>query len=256
MEQSVQIIDRSAALDALKRQLTLDPRRTALVTVDLHRGHLDPDVATMPVPVEHARRVVQSAACLVRLARSLSIPVIHVILQNRRLPGGAAEQLHNPFWRAVEAAGVSLTPAGASTVERHNLPGSRGTELMPELGPEPGDYVIDTKRRLSAFHGTDLEITLRSLEVETILLIGVNTNTCVQCTAFDAFNRDFGVVVVADCVHSMYGDDLHLFGLQNIARAFGWVLSLDEVAEKLGTTMDGHQHRPEEDPASAGRPPG
>lgn len=108
---------------------------------------------------------------------------------------------------------------------------------MPELGPEPGDYVITTKRRLSAFYGTDLEITLRALEVETILLIGVNTNTCVQCTALDAFNRDFGVVVVADGVHSMYGDDLHLFGLQNIARAFGWVLSLDEVAQKLGAAV-------------------
>ncbi len=238
MEQAVPLVDRSVVLDALKQQLALDPRKTAVVTVDLHRGHLDPEVATMPVPAEHARRVVENSARLVRLARSLGLPVIHVILQNRLLPNGVSEKMHNPFWRAVEQAGVSLAPRSPSTLVRHNLPGSRGTEIMPELGPEPGDYVIDNKRRLSAFHGTDLEIILRSLGVETIVLIGVNTNTCVQCTAFDAFNRDFGVVVVADCVHSMYGDDLHVFGLQNIARAFGWVLSLDEVAQKLGAAVD------------------
>ena len=48
------------------------------------------------------------------------------------------------------------------------------------------------------------------------------------CAAFEGFNRDYGVVVVSDCVHSMYGDDLHEFGLENVARCFGWVLSVDD----------------------------
>jgi nicotinamidase-related amidase len=55
----------------------------------------------------------------------------------------------------------------------------------------------------------------------------------VQCAAFEAFNRDYAVVVVSDCVHSMYGDDLHEFGLDNIARCIGWVLSVEQVVEKL-----------------------
>ena len=45
------------------------------------------------------------------------------------------------------------------------------------------------------------------------------------------------MVVVADCVDSMYGEDLHLLGLQNIARAFGWVLTVDEVEQKLGASV-------------------
>jgi len=99
--------------------------------------------------------------------------------------------------------------------------------------------VINTQRRLSAFYGTDLDVILRALDVVMLLLIGVNTNTCVQCTAFDAFNRDLGVVVLADCVDrdSMYGEDLHVLGLQNIARAFGWVLTLDEVDQQLGAPV-------------------
>ena len=67
-----------------------------------------------------------------------------------------------------------------------------------------------------------------------MILIGINTNTCVQCAAFEAFNRDLGVVVVSDCVHSMYGDDLHELGLENVARCLGWVLTVDELIEKLG----------------------
>jgi nicotinamidase-related amidase len=104
---------------------------------------------------------------------------------------------------------------------------------MPELAPLATDYVITSKHRLSAFLDTDLESWLRAGGVETLLLIGINTNTCVLCAAFEAFNRDYAAVVVSDCVHSMYGDDLHEFGLENVARCIGWVLSVDGVIDKL-----------------------
>src|SRR5207245_3660497 len=97
----------------------------------------------------------------------------------------------------------------------------------------PGDLVITSKHRLSCFLDTDLESALRTLGVDTLLLIGINTNTCVLCAAFDAFNRDYAAIVVSDCVHSMYGDDLHELGLENVGRCIGWVLSVDEVIEKL-----------------------
>ena len=237
MVETVRILDRQEAVDALKAQLVLDPRRTAVVAVDLHRGHLDPTIATMPIPAERARRVVDGAARLLRLARRAGLPVIHVILENRPAPPRRRRERAQPVLARGRAAGVSLTPVGRAVVAATTGPSSPGTQIIPELGPAPGDYVINTKRRLSAFYGTDLEVILRALEVETILLIGVNTNTCVQCTAFDAFNRDLGVVVVADCVDSMYGEDLHLLGLQNIARAFGWVLTVDEVEQKLGAAV-------------------
>ena len=115
----------------------------------------------------------------------------------------------------------------------HNLVGSIQTQLMPELGPEPGDVVVDTKRRLSVFRDTDLELVLRAFGTDTVVLVGINTNTCVLCAAFEAFNRDLRVVVVRDAVASMYGDDLHEFGLQNVARCLGWVASSEEVIARL-----------------------
>lgn len=62
----------------------------------------------------------------------------------------------------------------------------------------------------------------------------MNTNTCVQCSAFAAYNRDLKVIVAADCVASAYGQDLHEFALDNVRRRLGWVLANAEIAERLG----------------------
>ena len=71
------------------------------------------------------------------------------------------------------------------------------------------------------------------LGVDTLILMGINTNTCVQCAAFESLNRGLQVVVLEDCVGSMYGDDLHEAALQNIARCLVCVMSTDEVIAKI-----------------------
>jgi nicotinamidase-related amidase len=227
------IVDRSEMIAALRGQLSVGPRRTAVILVDAHRGHLDPAIATMPVDPQDAARVRERLGVAVREARKAGMPVVHVVMTHRRLPYPGAESMGNPFWRSVEAAWQTLTPGRPSTIIGHNLEGSPQTEILPELGPEPGDYVIRTKKRLSAFYGTDLEFLLRNLGIATVVLAGINTNTCVLCTAFDAFNRDFQVIVLGDCVASMYGDDLHVFGLQNISRCLGWVLTASELFDAV-----------------------
>ena len=222
--------------ERLNADLRLDTSRTAVLAIDTHRGHLDPEVATMPVEAEIAAEVVAASVRLLEATRGAGIPTMFLVMHNRTI-GGESEYLANPFWRAVEEAREKLTPELPSTIRGHNLPGSPGTQVMPELGPAEGDFLITSKHRLSSFIDTDLESALRVLGVDTLLLIGINTNTCVLCAAFEAFNRDFKVVVVSDCVQSMYGGDLHEFGLENVARCFGWVLSVDEVIEKLGVRV-------------------
>jgi nicotinamidase-related amidase len=81
--------------------------------------------------------------------------------------------------------------------------------------------------------GTDLEHLLRTLGVETVVLIGINTNTCDLCASFETVNRGFKLVVISDCVASSYGHDLHVFALQNISRCLGWVLTIPEFEQKL-----------------------
>jgi len=232
---AVEIVDRSTLIAGLYRELVLDPRQTAIVTIDMHRGHLDMDVATMPAKPEDAKRVIANARVALDFARGHGLPIVHVILVYRRLPGVGSEGMVSPFWKAMHAALGELdrlVPGRKSTVREHNVEGSPGTQIIPELYAS-GDYVINNKKRLDCFYGTDLRQLLDTLGIKNVVLMGINTNTCVLNTSFTAFNFDYRVVVLSDCVASMYGDDLHALGLQNVARCLGWVVTNEQLFEKI-----------------------
>src|SRR5438309_11854860 len=101
---SIEIVDRSSLISGLYEQLVLNPRETALVTIDMHRGHLDMDVATMPARPEDAKRVIRHACAALDFARAREIPVIHVILVYRRIKNIGSEGMRSPYWKAMHAA--------------------------------------------------------------------------------------------------------------------------------------------------------
>ena len=232
---TVDIVDRSELLEKMQELLQLDASDTAVVTVDMHRGHLDQEIATMPATPEDSKRVIEAARDLLSFAREHAIPVIHVTLTFRKIPGLGSEGMSAPFWEAISSitdAENRLTPNRVSTVNEHNILGSPGTEIMPELY-DPTDYTIDSKKRLDCFMGTDLDMLLRNLGTKSVCLMGINTNTCVLNTAFTAHNHNYRVVVLSDCVASMYGDDLHELGLQNVQRCLGWVVDNETFKKKI-----------------------
>jgi len=231
---AVNIVNRDVFLAHMYRELRLSPKDSAIITIDMHRGHLDMDVATMPATPEDAQRVIANGRDVLDFARKRNIPVIHVVLTFRRLPDGRTEGQVSEFWKAVnrQADTDRLTPGRRSTTSEHNVEGMPGTQIIPELFRE-GDFVINNKKRLDCFYGTDLRLLLDTLGVKSVVLMGINTNTCVLNTSFTAFNFDYRVVVLSDCVASMYGDDLHQLGLQNVARCMGWVVSNQQFFEKM-----------------------
>lgn len=200
----------------------LDPGSTAVVTIDLHRGHLDPQVATMPLATPAAQRVVAASERLLAAARAAGLPVVHVVTSYHCVE----EISSNPWWAAVAGSDASRR-----NVLRHQLPGSPGLQVMPTLLVD-GDVVVDTKKRYDCFHATELDHVLRSRGVQTVLLAGVNTNSCVLATTVAATTRDYRAVVVADCVETM-DPRHHEPALALIAQAFGWVSDTDEVVEAL-----------------------
>src|SRR3954465_12109566 len=100
----VKVVDRSSLISGLYKQLRIHPRETAIVTVDMHRGHLDMDVATLPAKPEDAKRVIANAKAVLDFSRKLKIPVIHVILVYRGLGGMGSKAKASPFWPALPAA--------------------------------------------------------------------------------------------------------------------------------------------------------
>jgi nicotinamidase-related amidase len=206
--------------------MKLDPARTAAVAIDMHRGHLDPAVATLPLAAERCGPVIERTAALFAALRERGVPVVHVITEYR----DAGEIAANPFWKAAHD-----DPGKARRgILRHNLAGSPGTEIVAELR-DPRDLVVRGKKRYSSFHGTDLEFLLRRrLGADTLILAGINTTTCVLCAAFDATNRDFRVVVAVDAVDSMDGEEMHGFALRLMGAAVGWPLGNDAIVKALG----------------------
>ena len=205
--------------------ISLDPTTTAVLAVDMHRGHLDPAVATLPLQAERCGPVIARAADLFREARAVGVPVVHVVTEYR----DAAEILSNPFWKAIHDDPTQARKGMSS----HNLVGGRGTEIIPEL-LDPRDVVVRGKKRYSPFHATDLEFVLRRrLGAETLILAGINTTSCILCTAFEATNRDFRVIVAADAVDSMDGEEMHRFALRLMAATIGWPLPNPEIVKAL-----------------------
>lgn len=101
----------------------------------------------------------------------------------------------------------------------HAIAGTPGAEIIPELAPADDDDVIP-KRRYSGFFGTDLDITLREKNVDTLRLVGDCTNICVLYTAADARNLGYGVEVVRNGVTS-FDEEAHVDALRELEKTLG-----------------------------------
>lgn len=206
--------------------IRIDPKRTAVVAIDMHRGHLDPAVATLPLAAERCGPVIDRAAALFRGLRRQGVPIVHVVTEYR----DSQEIMANPFWKAIHDDAAKARKG----MSQHNIIGEPTTEIIPALHAE-GDWVVRGKKRYNPFYRTDLQFVLeRRLAVDTLILAGINTSSCVLCCGFEATNLDFRVIVASDAVDSMDGEEMHRFALRLIAATIGWPLSNAEILDALG----------------------
>jgi nicotinamidase-related amidase/RimJ/RimL family protein N-acetyltransferase len=117
------------------------------------------------------------------------------------------------------------------------IAGTPGAELLPELDVAPSDRVI-IKKRYSAFFGTDLDDRLRREHIDKLVLAGVNTHACVRTTAIDAYQRDYDVQIVRDCVAS-YDPAHHDISLRYIDGKIARVAPLYTFLTELGSNDEG-----------------
>ena len=152
-----------------------DPARTALLVIDMQNDFLLPDA---PVPAPGGLDLIPAIAQLGRACRSAGFPVVYT------------QEMHRSD---LSDFGIELDFEPA-----HCLEGTPGMDLVDGLEPEPGDVRIKGKRRYDAFLGTDLDLTLRALGVQNLLVCGVCTDICVISTVHHARNLDYRVVVLRD----------------------------------------------------------
>lgn len=200
--------------------LQLEARSSALLVVDMQNDFCDPRgyYATLDRPVEAIRSAIRPARNLVEQFRLVRAPVVFTrLLYDSRLP--SVEDRH------------ALLPRRWAAKDPRLRPGSWGCEIIAELAPEENEFVVD-KPGYSAFYSTRLESILRQLGVTTLVIAGTTTHACVLTTAFDAFDRDFDIVVASDAV-STWLAHLQAAALEMVELLLGRSVPADQVVAAL-----------------------
>lgn len=199
----------------------------------MQRDYLDPEVATKPVSGEEVHRVLTATGKMLDLLRASDIPVIHVYT-TRRLEEVRRGLDANPYGRALRLA--AMTTGLVERGQPDRIEGSPQSQIPPEL-LDDRDLHIASKKSMDGFLGTELDLILRrAFEADTLIIAGINTDTCVYSTTFTAANLGYRPIVVSDCVASRRGTERHQMALELMADSIAWVMSLEEVRSKVSAT--------------------
>jgi ureidoacrylate peracid hydrolase len=196
--------------------VTIEPRKTALLVVDMQTGFVAPGaVAEIPV----AREIVPNINRLAGALRRAGGTVVWIVSTY----GPGAEEDWPTFFNFIITGGAS---------DRFRLAFVEGrTEhaLWRELDRQPDDPLV-SKNRLTPFADPSraLETLLRSRGIDMTLIVGTVTNVCCECTARDAAMRNFKTIMISDA-NASRNDAEHNATLSIFLQAFGGVISTDEA---------------------------
>ena len=161
-------------------------KRFALIMIDMQRGFLDP---ASPLCIPSAAATVPACAAAMDACRRTGTPVVYAT-RHYRADGSDVERCRRGVWFA---GGRPLSEV---------CPPEMSDAFPEEFTVEAGDYCI-VKPRFSAFFSTQLDLLLRRLGVDTVILAGTTTPNCIRTTCYDALSLDYDVVVLSDCTSSV-----------------------------------------------------
>ncbi len=205
-----------------KRVYKVDRTKTAMVVIDMQNRFVDPGAA---LGVLSARGIVPNINVLAQACRGAGIPVIWVVGKRRY-----------DIEAGLIAAFQPKSPIGnkRSSVFTEALWDNDGVKLWPEMDVDPEkDYEI-VKYRYSAFiaGSSNLERVLRTLDKDTLIMVGTVTNVCVAATVMDAMMLDFRVIVVSDATAAVT-DFLQQSCLMSLKMVFADVATTDELLKEI-----------------------
>lgn len=209
-------------------ELPFDPKRTALVMIDMQRDFVEPggfgealgnDVSLVRSAIEPCKRVLAAA-------RENGLLVIHT------------REGHRPD--LTDCPPAKLTRGGKTFIGtdgpmgRILVRGEKGHDIIPELYPVADEPVVD-KPGKGAFYETDLHLILQNHDIRTLIVCGVTTEVCVTTTVREANDRGFECIVPQDCVGS-YFPAFQKAALEMVkaqGAIFGWVSDSAAIVEGL-----------------------
>jgi nicotinamidase-related amidase len=185
----------------------IDRSKTALVVIDLQKGIVGRQTAPYASDI-----VVKNTAAIAEAFRKNGMPVF--LVRVAPLPDGK-DALHP----------IADAPMQAQT------PPPGWADIVPEVGPKPGDVVI-TKHQWGAFYGTELDLQLRRRGIATIVLSGISTNIGVESTARFAYEYGYNQIFAEDAMSALSLEE-HTFTVAKIFPRIGLVRKTGEILSDL-----------------------
>jgi ureidoacrylate peracid hydrolase len=200
---------------------TIEPRKTALLVVDMQTGFVAPGAVAEIVA---AREIVPNINRLASALRRAGGTIVWIVSTY----GPGAEQDWPTFFEYI---------IKGETSDRFRLAFAEGEPdhvIWRELERKPEDLMI-SKNRLTPFADPTrlLETKLRERDIEMALVVGTVTNVCCECTARDAAMRNFKTIMISDA-NASRNDVEHNATLSIFLQAFGGVLTTDEAIALIG----------------------
>src|SRR5580700_1204417 len=182
---------------------------TALLVMDVQAGIIS--------RVSDSQSLLQTLGQAITAARSAKIPVIYVVVG---------------FRKGIPEIGAATTNKSFGALKSAGFPGIEEPILVdPAIAPQPGEMVV-TKRRVSAFAGSDLEVILRGHKIGHLVLAGISTSGVVLSTLREAADKDYRLSVLSDGCADM-DPEVHNVLLNKVFPHQADVLTVQQWADGL-----------------------
>lgn len=197
---------------------TLNPQKTALLIIDMQNDFVSQKgyLGQKSQDLSMVRDTIPAMKEFLEFSRKNKIQVIYT------------QTLHHRYTNTENwisrTAQKSLDPTIC-------VPGTWGAEIIDELIPVDGEAII-AKHRYDAFLNTDLPIVLRAGGIENLIVVGTQTNLCVDTTARTAYMMDYVTILAQDCI-STPETELHDPIIKNFEKNFGYVMNSKDLMEKM-----------------------
>ena len=200
------------------------PGKTAMLFFDTLNVYLHPDDPDRQSTID-AEGIIPRLVKINRACREAGIAVFYGQADHRLDGRDFVPQVvglgHDG--RPDDAPRLTTRPAAAA--------GTPGVEVIAELAPQPGDYIVK-KHRWSTFFQTHLELSLRTAGIDTIMIAGGSTEVGVASTAYSARDLDFNLIVLRDgCRSGKPG--VNDFFMDQVFPIFARVMTVDEAVDAI-----------------------
>ena len=214
------------------------PTKTALLVIDMQKYQVQKEWIAYKsmdsfIPgswdyfvEEVEKKVVPNLQKLIDFCHEIEIPVIYTKFSGYMRDGSDFPELFKLMNKFAKET------YGEFSIPHISHPSS---EIIDELKPREQDVILQ-KNTSGAFISTRLDSFLKNMRINTVLISGVVTNFCVECTGREAADYGFRVIIIDDCC-AAWSPELYEMGLQIFQLSYGFVLTCEKVIKKIKREM-------------------